>query len=186
MAEVSAKLGIFQQGLAKVGAEVELLSARGSQQGDTEPRPLRLPELAGEQLAFWRGDMFFKHEADLSQEMAPARRRTLAAYADLALAFNALVANALEALQASGKRRLWVSYAEQEGEVRLEVGDEGPGPDPEMTPVMFEPFTGHKGAGHCGLGLFLAAQAVAPWGGRLAWTAQPRNTFSLILPALAS
>jgi signal transduction histidine kinase len=184
--DVISKLGILQQGLAKVSAEVETLSARSAQQTDVEPRALHLPSLVGEQLAFWRADMFFKHEAELTQDFSPARTRVRAAYADVALAFNALLANALESLQAAGRRALKVAYRETPGWVHLEVCDEGPGPAPDLAERVFEAFVGDKGPEHPGLGLFLAAQALAPWQGRLDWEARPQTCFLLSLPESGS
>lgn len=54
-----------------------------------------------------------------------------------------------------------------------------------MAPLMFQPFTGDKGPEHDGLGLYLAGQALAPWGGRVHWRAGSSPTaFNLALPLI--
>ncbi len=181
--ELGSKLSALQQGVARISKEVEMLSAKGSQQQYDQPGPFSLSRLAAEQMEFWQGDMFFKHEAALAQELPQAALTVRAAYADVALAFNALLANALEALKACGRQHLTVTYREGEGRVWLEVRDDGPGPRPEMVPRLFQPFCTDKGAGHDGLGLFLARQALLPWGGEVSWSPQSPQTFLLAMPA---
>jgi C4-dicarboxylate-specific signal transduction histidine kinase len=126
--------------------------------------------------------MYFKHEAQPLTDLPETTPKCHAAYADVALAFNALVANALEAMTTVGARRLEVSWRQEPGRALLLVADDAQAPSPAMAPRMFEPFTGDKGGGHDGLGLFLARSALAPWGGDVQWQAGPLTVFSLSLP----
>lgn len=182
--DLASKLKAIHHGFERTGSEVELLAAKASQfQGGEQAQPLDLCQLAREQLAFWRADMYFKHEIELEADLPAACPKVLAPYLDVACAFNALVANALEALAPAGARRLQVRWRQEGTRGRLLVGDNGPGPGPETAEVMFEPFTGDKGGEHDGLGLFLARAALAPWGGQVGWQAGPPLTvFALDLP----
>ncbi|MBI5522378.1 MAG: hypothetical protein HY910_07100 [Desulfarculus sp.] len=181
--DLSSKLKAMHQGFERTGGEVDLLAAKAGQFQADEPQPLDLCQLAREQLAFWRADMYFKHETKLEADLPASCPKVVAAYQDVALAFNALVANALEVLAPAGARQLQVCWRQEDGRSLLLVGDNGPGPRPEMAAAMFEPFTGDKGGEHDGLGLFLARAALAPWGGGLRWQAGPPLTvFVLDLP----
>lgn len=183
--DLAYKLKAMQQGFERTGGEVDLLAAKAGQFqfSQPQPQPLDLGQMAREQLAFWRADMYFKHEAEVETDLPAACPKVLADYQDVACAFNALVANALEALAPAGARRLQVCWRQEAQRSLLMVGDNGPGPASAMAPVMFEAFTTDKGGEHDGLGLFLARAALAPWGGELRWQAGPPLTvFVLDLP----
>ncbi len=180
--ELDPKLTALQQGVARLGEELELLAGQSQQLQKTEPESLDLGQLAREQLAFWRADMFFKHEAQVEADLPRPGSLVRAAYGDVALALNLLVANALESLAQTERRRLEVALVETPGRVGLRVSDEGPGPGPEMAARMFEPFVSDKGPGHDGLGLFLARAALARWQGEVRWVQSPPGTFEMSLP----
>lgn len=179
--EWEARMASVQQGLERLLAEVELLSLRGRQDREREPALLELTALADQQLDFWRGDMFFKHQIQLQRDLPAGAPLVKAAYADVALAFNALLANALEAMQAAGRGVLTVRAVQQQGRAGLAVSDSGPGPAAGLGQDIFAPFVGDK-SGHDGLGLFLARQALAPYGGELHWRPGALTTFVLSLP----
>jgi len=79
-----------------------------------------------------------------------------------------LIRNACEAMGESGGR-LTLTVEEAEGEVHLRVADDGPGIEPSVRDILFEPFvtTRHGGREGVGLGLFLADRLVAAHGGRI-------------------
>jgi signal transduction histidine kinase len=182
--DLGAKLQAMQQGMTRLAEEVDLLSARSIHAGG-EPSLLDLSRLAAEQLAFWRADMFFKHEAQVEQDLPTGGLPVRASYADVALAFNLLLANALESLRACGAKGLAVRHRQEDGRALLSVADQGPGPQPEMIPVMFDPFTGDKGPSHDGLGLYLARQALAPAGGAVTWEEGAEPGFLISLPLVS-
>lgn len=94
-----------------------------------------------------------------------------------------MLANAVEAVRGGPSPVVMVRALAVEGGLALEVSDSGPGPSPEMAGRLFEPFTGDKGGEHEGLGLFLAREALRPWGGAVAWLPEaPRATFRISLP----
>lgn len=179
------KLSALQQGMTRLGDELALLAGLSQQLFKLEAEVLDLCLLAREQLDFWRTDMFFKHEVQLSTELPKPGPKARAAYADTALALNLLVANALESLQQTDERRLKVSAWQDNGWVGLRVVDQGPGPAPEVAPKMFEPWVGSKKPEKEGLGLFLAREALSRWGGELDWLQDPPGAFELRLPAAA-
>jgi signal transduction histidine kinase len=91
-----------------------------------------------------------------------------------------LALNAVEAAGAGGEVGLDASA--EDGEVRVEVSDTGPGPPRELAEALFEPFVTGKTAG-VGLGLALARQVASDHGGGLSWTRDDRTTrFLLTLP----
>ncbi len=181
--DLAAKLGAIHHGFDRTSAEVDLLAAKASQMQNEEAAPLDLSRLAREQLAFWRADMYFKHEAQVDTDLPETTPKCLASYLDVASAFNALVANALEAMALTGARGLAVSWRQEGDRAVILVADDGPGPAPEMAPRMFEAFSSDKDGAHDGLGLFLAARALAPWGGEVRWEAGSSPTvFGLTLP----
>ncbi|MFH1034735.1 MAG: ATP-binding protein [Pseudomonadota bacterium] len=182
--DLGAKLGAMHHGFDRTNAEVELLATRASQLQQDAAAPHDLARLAQDQLAFWRADMYFKHEVQLETDLPRASPKCQGSYLDLALAFNALVANALEAMAPAGARRLRVEWRQEQGRALLSVSDDGPGPSPEVAPRMFEAFSGDKDGSHDGLGLFLAKAALAPWGGDILWQAGSPKVFCLALPLL--
>jgi len=79
-----------------------------------------------------------------------------------------LVKNACEALaEVAGTRRLVLRTLRAEGQVRIEVQDNGPGITPEIAARLFQPFVTTKRHG-MGLGLAICRSIVEAHGGRLA------------------
>ncbi len=181
-ADLPQKLSAIQQGVQRLARELETLAQYNAALQRTEAETLDPAEVAGQQLELWRANMFFKHEVELEKDLPRGRYRVTAAFADLALAFNQLVANALDSLEAADKRKLTVRLADRDEHVILAVDDEGPGPRAQVAETMFDPFVSDKGPEHDGLGLFLARAAVAPWQGEITWEPGPPCTFSLSLP----
>lgn len=180
--DLGSKFSAIQSGFSRASQELDLLAGRASQLMQGQPADLDLALLAQEQLGFWRADMFFKHEAELTATLPAGLPKTRAPYRDVALAFNALVANALESLQTTGQRGLRVALQAPQGRPRLLVADDGPGPSPQMAPGLFAPFVGDKGPEHDGLGLFLAQAVLEPWGGSVTWLPGPEGGFALEMP----
>ena len=182
--DMGPRLDSLRQGLDRLKMEVGLLAKRGLADQRGEAEPLSLARLAVEQLYFWRGDLFCKHEVTQKRRLNQVGGYVKVPYVDAALALNSLLANAVDALRGSRGGWLEVRDFEEDGRRGLAVSDNGAGPSPEMAAGLFEPFVGDKGEGHDGLGLYLAAKALEPWGGRLAWRAgAPHTTFVMDLPS---
>ena len=180
--DLGGKLEAMQHGVARMSDELSQLAGLSQQIYRVEAEPLDICLLAREQLEFWRADMFFKHEMQLTAELPQPGPKAQAAYADTALALNVLIANAIESLRETDKRGLAVSLCADDGWAGLKIIDEGPGPDPDMASKMFEPYVGSKKPDQEGLGLFLARQALSRWGGELSWGQNPPGAFQMRLP----
>jgi signal transduction histidine kinase len=181
--DLAPRLESMRQGVDRMLTEMELLAARSNQDRDSQPALLDLADLAGQQLEFFKCDMFFKHQTLIDSQLPAGLGLVEAPYTDVALAFNALVTNALEAMAGQGKGSLRVSAKATGGRLRLLLSDSGPGPAPELVQTMFEPFTGDK-PDHDGLGLFLARRALEPHGGEVSWLPGSPTTWELSLPAV--
>lgn len=77
-----------------------------------------------------------------------------------------LFQNALEAVAERTDGRVDVSIAVTDGDVAISVADNGPGISPSILGSLFEPFNTSKEKG-LGLGLVIAKDIVADYGGRL-------------------
>ena len=176
------KMDAVSSGLNRINQEIEMLAAKSVSPDPSAP--LDLTGLVRQELDFWRADMYFKHEVTLDNQL-PLRPVLVRCDAlDLALAINALVANAVDSLRAADtpQAAITVTLVDEADRIGLKLADNGPGPDPEMAGRMFEPFVTGKPERHDGLGLFLARQALEPHGGRLAWQPGEGGGFVLDLP----
>ena len=180
--DLRTKLGSAQDGVNRLSRELELLGARTSHDLDLEPRVFDLCQMARDQLDFWPANMYFKHETQVENRLECGSFPVKAAYSDVALAFNALIQNALEALRAADLHEMRIASACRNGLVELVVNDQADGVSPEDLPGIFEPFSGDK-EGHQGLGLYLARMALTPWQGELDYRFGPEGGFVIALPA---
>ena len=97
-----------------------------------------------------------------------------------------LIVNAQQALMhTASARRLWLRTLQRDGEVVLEVEDNGPGITPEVEKRIFEPFftTKPQGVG-TGVGLSVCLGIVTAHEGRIAVRSEPGHgtCFSVALP----
>ncbi len=93
-----------------------------------------------------------------------------------------LIANALEALEAAGERRIAVQVRRHgEDELCLVFADSGPGLSAEMRERVFEPFVSGKPTG-MGLGLAISRAIAEAHGGSLEARAADHGEFLLVLP----
>jgi signal transduction histidine kinase len=98
-----------------------------------------------------------------------------------------LLVNALQAIEASGKPegRIRIATRNVNGELIIEVSDNGTGIDPEHVPKLFDPFFTTKPVGEgTGLGLSISHGIVAGHGGRIEVASRPGEgtTFRILLP----
>jgi signal transduction histidine kinase len=121
----------------------------------------------------------FKH-VDVSVSLAPGLRRVLADEHHLAQVLLNLLLNAGDAMSGEGGVR--VSAVNGDGEVLVEIADDGPGIAPEDLPRIFDPFftTKEPGSG-TGLGLAFCHRLMESFGGEIAAQAGQRRgaTFTL-------
>jgi signal transduction histidine kinase len=93
-----------------------------------------------------------------------------------------LMANAIEAMHGNGELR--VRTAKELDRVLVEIGDNGPGIQPNVLPRIFEPFFTTKGVGEgTGLGLDTVGRIVRNHHGEIRVTSRPGDTrFQVYLP----
>ena len=182
----TGKMAEVQAAFNQAEGLMQYLAAYSANLARTKPRDYDLGQLAREHLNFWLADMFFKHEVTLTTEIALGHARVHARYADVALALSALIRNSLDSLMACGKRGLSLRLLLEGERAGILVADEGPGLDPDWSERAFLPHESQKDPSHQGLGLFLAQEAVRPWGGELVWRAGPEKGFLLSLPLAES
>jgi two-component system NtrC family sensor kinase len=120
-----------------------------------------------------RSLMLVRHQLELSgaklhTELLAADSRIVADAGQLEQAVVALLVNAVEAMSGSDRRdgELTVRLYGNDGEVRIEVGDTGPGIPPDALSHIFEPFFSTKANG-VGLGLAVVYGIVQRHGGQI-------------------
>jgi signal transduction histidine kinase len=96
-----------------------------------------------------------------------------------------LVRNAVSAMGETG--RLELAVRREDGETRIEVADDGPGIDPAIREILFEPFVTTRRGGRegAGLGLFLAERLIASHEGNIDVESTPGGgtRFTIRLPS---
>jgi signal transduction histidine kinase len=95
----------------------------------------------------------------------PSLPTLLGHYDPLHRAFTNIVRNAVEACDAAGEIEL--SARPEEGGVRVEIRDHGPGVPADLVPRLFDPYVTAKSGG-TGLGLAMAKQTVEMHRGAIA------------------
>jgi two-component system NtrC family sensor kinase len=120
-----------------------------------------------------RSLMLVRHQlevcgARLRTQYLAADSRIVADSGQLEQAVVALMVNAVEAMSSSDSRDkdLTVRLRGNDGEVRIEIGDTGPGIPPDALPHIFEPFFSTKTNG-VGLGLAVVYGIVQRHGGQI-------------------
>lgn len=102
--------------------------------------------------------------------------------------FTNLLMNAIQALPPKGTRRveLTTGYSSHDGEITVEVRDEGHGIEPEYIPQLCEPFFSTRiNQGGSGLGLYISNFIISEHGGRIEFDSKPGAgcTVTVYLPA---
>jgi two-component system NtrC family sensor kinase len=120
-----------------------------------------------------RSLMLVRHQLEMSgaklhTELLAADSRIVADAGQLEQAVVALLVNAVEAMSGSDRRNgeLTVRLCGSDGEVRIEIGDTGPGIPPDAMSHIFEPFFSTKANG-VGLGLAVVYGIVQRHGGQI-------------------
>jgi signal transduction histidine kinase len=92
-----------------------------------------------------------------------------------------LISNSIDAT--SGGGHVGVLCRGEEGRVKIEVRDDGPGLSPEVQDRLFEPFVTTKDGG-TGLGLYIVGRRVREMGGEIHCETQKGEgtVFTVILP----
>jgi len=121
-------------------------------------------------------------EIEISAELPDNMPPLMADPVRLTQALLNLVINAMQAVERKG--RIWVSAGWSDGNVSLQVRDNGPGIPSEKLASIFEPYFTTKVEGN-GMGLWIAQQIVAAHSGTLRAQNVPERgaLFTIVLPA---
>lgn len=133
------------------------------------PEPCDINAAVGEALSL-TGAQLEAHAIDVRTCLAPGLPPVMANATQLEEVVINLIVNAMQALGAADRQDKCVTIASgrQQGEVFLEVVDNGPGISAENKSKIFEPFFTTKPAGEgMGLGLSIVHSIVASFGGRI-------------------
>jgi signal transduction histidine kinase len=106
----------------------------------------------------------------VSLALDPALPTLLGHYDPLRRAFGNIIRNAVEACEARGQIDL--AARPEDGMIRIEIGDHGPGVAPDLAGRLFDPYVTGKSGG-TGLGLALAKQTIEMHQGTIAFQATP-------------
>ena len=106
----------------------------------------------------------------VSLALDPALPTLLGHYDPLRRAFGNIIRNAVEACEARGQIDL--AARPENGAVRIEIGDHGPGVPPDLAGRLFDPYVTGKSGG-TGLGLALAKQTIEMHQGTIAFETTP-------------
>jgi len=178
---VMRRLEIVQEQIAKVTSIVRTMLDHARRPVPTEPTDLgelvrRVCEVARPKL-----DALGVH-LDLAVSEVPP---VMADPVQLELALLNLVTNSLDAMPAGGIAAIRVGPG-GDGGARIEVSDNGTGIEPELLPLIFDPWVTTKSPGRgTGLGLSITREVVAAHGGTIAARSESGagSTFTIDLPA---
>lgn len=141
-------------------------------QGGTNPRekrrPLDLNELIQKEAGFLRSEIIMNHGVEIKLDPAQGLPLVNGRYTDFSQVFYNLVKNACEAMAGSKKKKLTISSRHSASEIILSFSDTGPGINPELKAMIFDPFFSTKpdadktGSGS-GLGLFICARLMSEY-----------------------
>ncbi len=148
--------------------------------------PLDLNALVRRQVEFWQVDPRFRYQVEAVLELDEPLPPVKSVATDLRQILTNLFDNAVYAMKDRPDAHLWVRTRAVNGEVRLEVADNGPGISPEHLGRIFDPLFTTKPVGEgTGLGLASCYELANASGGRLEVESQLGEgaTFRLVLPA---
>jgi signal transduction histidine kinase len=143
------------------------LLAKGRHDAQTDPVLVDLNALVDETLTFFQGDMFFKHEVQLSLEKEDHLPPIWGIWSDFSQSLQNLIQNALDAMKASPRKVLRIRTFTDEAFLSIEVADTGCGIPPDHVNRIFDPFFSTKAGKGTGLGLFTTRNLLSPYGAEM-------------------
>lgn len=126
-----------------------------------------------------------KHGVTVDRDYQPAPLLVDSFGSELNQVWTNIIDNAIDAMHGKGKLR--VRTYRDDGNVVVEIGDNGPGIPPDILPHIFEPFFTTKGVGEgTGLGLDTVQRIVKKHRGSIEVSSKPGDTcFRVFLPLAA-
>lgn len=120
------------------------------------------------EVAFLTADLYFKHKVTRKLHMAKELLVPLEDVAEVRLALQVVLENALDAVRDIENPSIAISTRMEGERAIVEIEDSGLGVSKELSHQIFNPFVSGK-QGHLGLGLFIARRALEKIGGQIHW-----------------
>ena len=143
---------------------LDLLVKKGVRDEQDAPEPIHVNEVLQEELALLHHNLFFKHHVRVRKNFASPLPLLKGHYPDLSQAMANVIRNALEAMENSETKELFVETEKGDGAVVVRIEDTGGGIPESVAAHLFEPFFTTKGGRHQGLGLYVAREILKPYG----------------------
>ena len=166
--EVKTRNNKILDAIGKGSELIDTLVFQGGANPREKRRPLNLNELIQKEARFLRSEIIMHHGVELKLDLAHELPLVNGRYTDFSQVFYNLVKNACEAMAGSEKKKLTISSRHSASEIILSFSDTGPGIDPELKAMIFDPFFSTKsgadktGSGS-GLGLFICARLMSEY-----------------------
>jgi signal transduction histidine kinase len=155
---------------------IDLLAQKATRDEQDAPELVHLNELLEEEFSLLHHNLFLKHQVKVQKEFVPGIPAIEGIYIELSQGLGNLIQNAIEAMETAQTRELTVATGSEGDRVWLTIRDTGCGIAPEVSPHLFQPFFTTKGGRHNGLGLFIARELLAPYGGSFQYSSTPSGT----------
>jgi signal transduction histidine kinase len=167
----------------KLKGMIEILIQKGSHDEQDDPQAIHLNDLLEEKLSLLHHHFFFKHQVEVKKVFSPQLPYLRGHYIDFDEGVSSLIQNAMEAMEETPQKELTLKTEIKDGHIRVIIKDTGCGISEEIRSNLFQPFFTTKGAGHYGLGLFMARELLTPYGGAFNYTSREGETlFTISFP----
>ena len=180
---LNAKMAQCQEQLDKLKAAVEVLMQKGIHDENKASQPIYLNDLLYEELSLSHLNLFFKHHITVRKSFSPGLPPLQGQYLDFSQGLSNLIQNAVEAMEETPAKELFVATSSRDGQLQVMIRDTGCGISEEIKPHLFKPFCTSKGEKHHGLGLFISQELLTPYGASFSFSSRRRETtFSVHFP----
>jgi two-component system sensor kinase FixL len=180
---LNVKMAQCQEQLDKLKAMVEVLMQKGIHDESESSQPIYLNDLLDEELSLWYHNLFFKHHIKVMKSFSPGLPPLRGHYLDFSQGLSNLIQNAVEAMEETPTKELFVATSSRDGRIQVMIRDTGRGISEEIKPHLFKPFCTSKGEKHHGLGLFISQELLTAYGASFSYSSRRgETTFSVQFP----
>ena len=180
---LNVKMAQCQEQLDKLKAMVEVLMQKGIHDENDASQPIYLNDLLDEEISLWYHNLFFKHHIKVMKSFSPGLPPLQGHYLDFSQGLSNLIQNAVEAMEETPAKELFVSTSSRDGRIQVMIRDTGCGISEEIKPHLFQPFCTSKGEKHHGLGLFISQELLSIYGACFSFSSRRgETTFSVQFP----
>jgi len=156
---------------------------KGIHDENESSQPIYLNDLLDEELSLWHHNLFFKHHIKVMKSFSPGLPPLQGHYLDLSQGLSNLIQNAVEAMEETPAKELFVATSSRDGRIQVMIRDTGCGISEEIKPHLFKPFCTSKGEKHHGLGLFISQELLTAYGASFSYSSRRgETTFSVQFP----